>query len=258
MAHTNNYTLGRGKLYFSPFRPGTTNPAGFRYIGNTPSLSYTATVEKLDHYNSDAGIRVKDASVVLSADFAMQFTTDDISAENVAMFFLNENPETITQASATGQTETITVGALERRYALGVSDATPTGLQNVSGVTVSNGATALEAEVDYQVDLATGTVKFLEGGAVSVGDTLTVSYGVEAATYERVISGSSAVRGALRFVSDNPKGDNFTIYAPCVEITPNGDYELKGDDWQTLSFSVSVEKLAERAAIYRDGHALRA
>ena len=252
-----NYTLGRGKLYFSPFRPGTTNPAGFRYIGNTPSLSYTATVEKLDHYNSDAGVRVKDRSVVLSADFAVSFTTDNISPENVAMFFLNESAETVSQAAATGQTETITVGHLGRHYALGVSDATPAGVQNISGVSVLNGATALEDEVDYVVSQTDGTIRFVEGGAVSAGDTITVNYGVEAGTYSRVISGSRAGRGALRFVSENPEGDDYVDYIPCVELTPDGDYELKGDDWQTLSFSGSIEKLAERAAIYRTGRDYR-
>jgi hypothetical protein len=33
-----NQTLGRGKVNFSLFKPGTQTPAGFRYIGNTPSL----------------------------------------------------------------------------------------------------------------------------------------------------------------------------------------------------------------------------
>ena len=74
-----NYTLGRGKLYFGQFRPGTQTPRGERYLGNSPELSFNATQEELAHYYSDGGIRTKDASVILQQDYAGSFILDDIN-----------------------------------------------------------------------------------------------------------------------------------------------------------------------------------
>ena len=42
-----NYTLGRGKVYFSRFKAGTQIPAGFFYIGNTPEFNLTIESEVL-------------------------------------------------------------------------------------------------------------------------------------------------------------------------------------------------------------------
>ena len=64
MAKNQNYTLGRGKVYFSRFIAAIQTPEGFEYIGNTPELSFTIESENLDHFSSDAGVREKDASQV--------------------------------------------------------------------------------------------------------------------------------------------------------------------------------------------------
>lgn len=253
MAETMNYTLGRGKLYFSAFRPGTTNPAGFEYVGHTTAIGITASTEKLDHWNMDSNVKFKDRSVTLSADFSMTFTTDHISPENVARFFLSENAERVSQADATGVSETITDIEIDRYYSLGVTESAPAGVRELKTVSVTVGGTALENEVDYRVDLENGLVYFIEGGAAVAGTDAVVTYGVEAHTFDRVVSGSSNVRGALKFVSDNATGTDATIYAPCVELSPNGDFQLKGDEWQELSFNVSVEQLPGRAALYREG-----
>lgn len=250
---TNNYTVGRGKLYFSAFRPGTTRPSGFEYIGHTPEMGISVTTETLDHWNMSGGPKFKDRSITLSADFAMTFTTDNISPDNMAKFFLSEQAQRVSQAAATAQTQLIAGVALERLYLVGESAATPNGVKRLVNVSVSVDGTPLEAEVDYIVDAENGGITLLEGGAAQAGDDVTVSYGVESASFDRVISGNSPVRGALRFVAENATGDDFTLFAPCVELTPNGDYSLIGDEWQTLSFNVSVEKLEDRAALYRDG-----
>ena len=77
------YTLGRGRLYFDAFLPNTKTKTGERYFGNTPSLSLTIESESLDHYDSDAGVRVKDDSVLLQLNRTGQFVTDNIDPENV-------------------------------------------------------------------------------------------------------------------------------------------------------------------------------
>lgn len=253
MAQTQNYTVGRGKVYYAPFRPGTTRPAGWEYIGHTTELGISATTEKLDHWNMDSKRKRKDKTVTLSAEFAMTFSTDHISPNNVARFFLSDGAQTVSQAAAASVNQTITGIELDRYYTLGDSDGAPMGVKELESVTVAIGGTDLEPEIDFIADLVNGTVYFVEGGAATAGADAVITYGVRASTFDRVLSGDAEVRGALKFVSDNATGDNFTMLAPCVEISPNGDYALKGDEWQVLSFNVSVLELDDRAALYRDG-----
>ena len=69
-----------------------------------------------------------------------------------------------------------------------------------------------------------------------------------------MVSSSNSVYGALRFVADNPKGDNRDYYFPYVKLAPDGDYALKGDEWQQISFSFEVLKKASNIeAVYVDG-----
>lgn len=253
MAQTQNYTVGRGKVYLSKFRPGTHFPEAWEYIGHTTELGISATTEKLDHWNMDGKRKRKDKTVTLSAEFAMTFTTDNISPENVARFFLSDGPQTVSQAAAASVNETIQGIALDRFYALGESESAPMGVRELETVSVTVGGTALEAEIDYVADLVNGTIYFVPGGAATEGADATITYGVRASTFSRVISGDSEFEGALKFVSDNATGDNCTMLAPYVQVAPNGDYALKGDDWQALSFNVSVLELDNRAALYRDG-----
>lgn len=69
-------------------------------------------------------------------------------------------------------------------------------------------------------------------------------------------SGAAAIEGSLRFISFNPKGDKIDYFMPKVSITPNGDFAMKGDDWQILPFTIEVKKKGELAAIYADGRPL--
>ena len=52
-----------------------------------------------------------------------------------------------------------------------------------------------------------------------------------------LIGSSSQIYGALFFESDNPVGQNTNYWFPYVALTPNGNFALKGDAWQTLSFT---------------------
>jgi hypothetical protein len=88
MARNPNYVVGAGKLFFNQFLPGTkTLSGGSRYLGNSPELSLSQDEDKLDHYNSDGGVKVKDASVTLQNDSSGSFSLDDISPENLALWF---------------------------------------------------------------------------------------------------------------------------------------------------------------------------
>lgn len=255
MAETMNYTLGRGEIHFAQFKTGTQVPGGERYFGNTPELSYTAEQENLDHYSSDRGVRVKDQSVLLQLDYSGAMTTDHISPENLAIFFLGESMVT-TIAAATGETDTFTDVVQGYSYQLGTSDETPAGARQVSNVVVSDAgvpATVFVAGTDYVLDAELGRITILEGGGITDGLDLSVTFDIGAHSRKRIISRSNTIEGALRFIAKNPAGEQIDYFMPRVKITPNGDFAIKSDEWQTLPFTLEILKKGSLEAIYMDG-----
>jgi hypothetical protein len=252
-----NYTLGRGMVYFSRFLPGTQTPAGYLYIGNTPEFSLTIESETLDHYSSDAGIREKDDSVPLETTRTGSFTTDNISPENTALFFFG-SASVLTQSAVASTGYTLTDVVPGMFYQLGLTTANPVGHRkiNPTGLTVATGATTHVLNTDYRINTDTGMLEIIAGGAIVSGDDLTVTYAVLSSTRTRVISGSTPVEGALRYIANNPKGENKDYIMPWIKVTPNGDYALKGDEWQTIPFSIEALKPTFAEAIYVDGRPL--
>jgi hypothetical protein len=257
----NNYTLGRGKLYFARFRPGTRIPLGERYIGNTPEFSLTIENEELEHFSSDGGIREKDDSIALEVTRSGSLTTDNIDPENVALFFFGEKA-TLVEAGATITGEAVEEVQQGFYYQLGQTVSRPSGARGIAAdatatpisvVDAATAATVFDEGDDYTVDLATGRLYIVPGGAIANDTDLVVGYTIRPSTRQRVISGSTPVEGALRYIADNPKGDNLDYYFPYVQIAPNGDYALKAEEWQAIPFSIEVLKLADREAIYLDG-----
>ena len=272
---TQKYTLGRGEVFFNKFKPGTNIGEGERYLGNTPEYSLTNDVETLDHFNSDRGLREKDESVLLEISSSGSMNCDNISGENVALFFLG-NLLTKSSTSVTAQKEVFTSWKRGLTLQLGTTDATPTGVRQVSNVKVGKaaksatlnltgdisaipGVTIVGADGNYEVDLELGRL-YLEPTSTEInGDIkLVVQFDVAAQSREMVISSNDVVQGSLRFVSHNAKGENKDYFFPKVTLSPDGDYNLKGDDWQSMGFTFEALKLPGRERVYIDIRAVNA
>jgi len=251
-----NYTLGRGKVFVSRYVNGVASGA-YDYIGNTPEFSLNIESETLDHYSSDEGIREKDDSVPLEVNRTGSMTTDNINPKNVALFFFGSE-STLTQASVASATETLTGIKDGSSYKLGVTQSNPVGYFGIDetgfAVAVAPGGTALVEGVDYTMDFANGMIQFIEGSLIATdGTDIEVTYAVAASTRSRVISGSEPVECAIRYTTKNPKGEDCQFFFPYVKLTPNGDYALKGDEWQQIPLSMEILKPLSGEAIYRDG-----
>lgn len=257
-----NYTLGRGELYFGKFAPGTRQHNGLIYIGNTPEITMTTETENLDHFDADHGIRVKDDSVMLEKNVSGSFTTDNINPENMANMLLGEH-SVVVQASASAQTMTRVGVRKGRRYQLGVTPTNPIGVKGVTGVVVSakpagGAATPLVLNVDYRLDAETGGIMFLSSGLILTNlptDEVTVTFDVDDAEFNQIVSGADAqLEGEMFYKSFNPKGVKFDYTFPYVQLRPDGDYNLKGDDWQIISFAFEALKRDDQTeTIYTNG-----
>lgn len=255
-AEPNNYVVGKGKLLFERYANSTIyTGAGMRYLGNTPALSLNRSQETLDHFSSEGGIREKDMSVDIEDTTGGSFSTDNINGDNVAMFFGGEKVmETVTSGTAVENTF-VGVG-LGNYYQLGESDDTPGGLQNVSAVVVKVGATTIDQAGNYEVDAVAGLLFILPDAADIVeGDDVIATFDHAATVQEIVISRGDSVYGRMRFIADNPVGTNRDYIWPLVKLTADGDYELKGQDWQNMSFTFETLKRPgmEKQYIVRKG-----
>lgn len=248
-----DYVLGKGRLMFEKFAPGTKVGSGEQYFGNTPELSTSSDQSTLDHYDADAGLNVKDESVTIEDNMTGAFVTDNVNMENLALFF-GGDMESLTVVAATGLTDTFNDVKLGRWLQLGTGPLTPSGVRKVVNVEVKKGATVIAALNNYEVDLELARV-YLEPDAVGVddGDDLTIEYDVEAGTRDIVIGKGTEVRGALRFISANPVGSQTDYFWPYVKLTANGDFNLKGDEWLQIPFSFEVlKKDAATERVYID------
>lgn len=266
---TQAYALGRGEVRFARFITGTQNPKGFRYIGNTPEFNLTIEQEVLDHFSSDHGIREKDESVALQVNRTGSFTTDNIVPDNVALFFFGEKT-TVTEAGGAQTPEVIADVEQGLYYQLGISTTRPAGAKGLVGETDdSNSAGAFRVYendsnsggggadfingTDYTIDYEQGMLYIVPGGGIADTTDIVVSYSIKASTYSRVISGSQPVEGAMKYTAFNPVGTQIDYFFPWVKVSPNGDYALKSDEWQTIPFTIEILKRSTAEAIYADG-----
>lgn len=249
-----NLVLGRGKVSFAKFAPGTlVRAASERYFGNTTVFNLTSEANNLDHYSSEEGLRTKDASVTLEVNRTGTLTTDNNSSKNVADFLLADL-STLTIGSATAVAESFVDVKAGEFLQLGISTLRPAGTRKVTNVVVEKGVATLVAGTDYRVDPALARIELIAGGAVVDGDDIDVTFDQTATTVEQIISSTNgAIEGALRFISYNAKGAQRDYYMPYVKLTPNGEYALKGEDWQAMSFNIEVLKLGDLASIYCNG-----
>ncbi len=250
----NEYLIPRGRVYFDPFNANE-ELTGEIPLGNCPGINLSISTEKADHFSSETGLRQKDGSWNIQIDRTGKVTCDNFSPSNAALWLAGTLVKK-TQA-ATPVVDEVRNVIPGRQYQLGASSANPLGVRNVTAISVKSnvGAVTYVAGTDYNIDLETGRVQIIAGGAIVAGP-VKFGYTPVAAAFDSVQSGGKAeLQGALRVVSDNATGGNRDWYLPKVTLTPNGDLALiaEGTDVVTMEFGLEALKPANGEAIYCDG-----
>lgn len=258
MSTAKNYVLGRGKLFFDPYDANGAR-TGERYLGNTTAFDLTVASNKLDHYDTDQGVKTKDDSALLDLTRSGSITADDISSANAALFVVGDE-STYTQDGTAVTGESLGNAIPDRYYQLGVTTANPQGVRNVTSVTVnvdpSGTPTVAVLNTDYTLDAALGRIYIMPTSTLIDGTKeVQVDYTPDTSKRDRVTSASlTQLDGALRFISYNAKGEQKDFYFPYVTLTPTGNWGLKGDQWQQMQFNIEVNEPSDgSAAVYIDG-----
>jgi len=255
---SNNLTIPRGKILFAKFAAGTMNPGPFRELGNCPEFTLARESETLQHFSSQAGLRVMDEEITIDATLNGSVVTDDIKAENVAYWFMGD-VSTVTQTLLTAQTETHLLAKAGDIFQVGRSTGNPGGHRKLTAVALTDGATPTPATLvlgtDYELDADLGIITMLTDQA-----KIEIAFGVAAHSRERITAGEKQVEGELKFISYNATGPQGDITIPRARLSPNGDLSLVNDpestEFMTLPLNISVLKKGNLALAYRDGRAV--
>lgn len=224
---TDNYTLGKGKLYFNRLL-STGAYDGLRAVGNMPELTMNVDVETLEHFSSQADVKKKDKDTLLSITPMISFVLDELNDENIALNILGDITS-VTQSSGTAVEKDLEGVKQGRFYEL--------DKRSVSNVAVSGSV----LDTDFSVVAGAGLIYIIPGGNIADDADITVTFDAAEVIYSKITGMSqSSIEGMVLFVSDNPAGPDKRLYIWRVALKPDGDTAYIGDDWSTLSFTGEI------------------
>lgn len=163
VSSTDNYTLGKGIVYFNRKDAVTGVYGGERDLGNAPSFGFTVALEKLEHFSSRGGLKSKDKSIISQVTPSCAFSLDEITNDNLSLLTLGDI-NTVTQAAGSAIDEVVNV-KLGFRQTLAKRKV---GTTTLSHGTVTNGPFVVGDTVTGGTSTATGKVTVVGSGFLKV------------------------------------------------------------------------------------------
>lgn len=247
--------LGSGNIYFEPEDASGNLGGGEEYFAETPVFNINATPTLFEDYTSDGRMAERDFAVTTQMVRGGQIQCKDMRIEILAYFWPG-SVQTVTQTATPVLDEPFTAVQADRWYQLGRSLANPTGVRNVSSVTITGpgGTPSHVAGTDYELDAVMARFRPIAGGGMAGNDVL-VDYTPAANSRKRLVSDQLGPKsGALHFIADNTGGANKDIWIPKVQLMPEGDLAFKSrDTLQIATFTLNIGTRAGYAQIYADG-----
>lgn len=251
--NTEAYNLGRGRVYIAPLVSGL--PEEYRDVGNAPAFALNMEVEELLHQSSRAGVKTTDARVVVSQDIGFTLTLDELSAQNMALFFAAVTAE-VTNPAVAGIGEYLAVASLTKVGGVWIDihdsgvparDITAADVTVVHDKAVANDTLVLTT--DYTVDEVNGRI-FLVYPAVTVlsGKTIHITLAAKGAASDPLSQTqgleASSLTYALKFIGVNPMDADSEMHVelPKVRFSAEGDFGLISDEVTQMQVSGVAEK----------------
>jgi hypothetical protein len=255
---TQDYNLGRGIIYLSQLDGTSGLPVEYRDLGNAPSFSLSLDVEELIHQSSRQGLKTTDKRLVISQTINFSFVLEELSAENMALFFSGDTT-TATNPAVAGITEYQADASLVKGRWYAIYEQTG-GIRamniDAADVTVTHdkaGANdTLVLTTDYTVDEKMGMVFLNTTGSTAVAGntlhiTLAAKVGAVASVSQTRGATTSGVDYALKFVGENPADNdqNFEVELHSVQVSADGDFSLISEsDLTQMPFTGTAQQNA--------------
>lgn len=257
-SNTDDYLLGRGKLFFSLLDSTYKNPLAYRFLGNATEFAISLETDKLQHFSSTSGIRLTDAEVILSQQANLRFTLDEINFNNLALFMSGETgtfdiDSELTNGFTGAGLDNLYITEKGRWYPLYTSSPYVNSAAELfaMGVKITQIAGDTPANQGCIVDEQLGLIFVEEDSPLALNTALDVEtsgWGVDAnkPASPDMVKGftKSSVTGALMFVSISPRanGHRVVYYIHQTTLSPEGDFNLISEEFATMAFTGVMEK----------------
>ena len=231
---TKNYNLQGGELLVK-----LSNENNFRYFGQTNEFKLSFKTDRLEHKNSEGDTLVTDMEVVKEVSTTVNFTTDDLNKETLALVFGGKT-DTTTQSAGSVTDEAVAGVVGGSIYEL--------AYKKVSSIIVKDSDDNEYVEdVDFSVKKDFGLLEITKGGALD-GKDLKVSYDYAATSITIISSLNETSREfSLRFISAPKNGQPKQTTIHKVRLSLNGDYNVKSlEKYTTVAFDGKVLKDSTR------------
>lgn len=206
-------------------------------FGKTDELSLSSEVEKIEHYDTETCETVLDGEAVVSRTANISFTTGEVSPDMLGRAYLGD-AVTTTQAAVTDDAQTALAVIAGGRYDLG-------GYRNVTSVVVKSDddLVTYEEGKDYRFVPKAGYIVVIGGEDIADGVDLNLTVTApdgEIATIDAMKKDSLTAR--VTYSGCASVGESNEYVFEKVNLQSDGDIQLKGKEYTTISFSGSVLK----------------
>lgn len=255
-----NLVVPKGRVLIDLF-DADGNPQGMRYLGKSSGFELGVESENLEYIDAEAGLNEKFEDRTIQVTRTFTVTVNNINPLNEALFLVADVSKSSTTAdSVTAEAHTVKQGLY---YQLGQDTDNPSGVRAIESVVVNDVGEATPPTyidgTDYEIDLALGLLYIIPGGGIADDTPLEIDYDTTAVEWDHLATSEAASKNAaLRFVADNPVGDNQDVFAPRVAVRPTGtrSYKAQEADWVAMQIEVEVLKPTSGASLYTDGRAV--
>ncbi|MEM2566941.1 MAG: hypothetical protein QXH20_00495 [Candidatus Bathyarchaeia archaeon] len=228
MAEVKVYTIGRGKLFLK-----APNSIAYEDFGNVTDFTISVKIDKLEHYSTASGIKVKDAEIVKQLDFNIKIEVDELRRSTLEKFILGQT--TVSTISA-GTVTDETINGVRQGFWYKLAHE---NIKTSPAPVVTNDAltpTTYTEGTDYIIDYQAGAIYIVPEGSIPDNTNLKVDYSYDTIQKAEIVGGAKySIQGDIWFKGDPPVGKVLDVMGS-VNLTPSGDLKLIGDDWLKAIF----------------------
>jgi len=237
---TSDILIAGGRLFFNEDGHDGAVGKGYLDLGNLPALAIQSNVAEIEHYGFNAVTRTrqKDLNIVTDLSFSLSFTVDEMFAEQWKLLLLSSAIAAQVYAGASIVDEVATAPILLNRSIF-------TAQRNISSLVVDDqllSASPFVLGTDYTIpDPVTGEIFIIDGGGITTGMSLYLTYTAAAETRQKLIPGADAsVKGSARLELTAQNGSDITAIIQHCEVKPDGDSAISSTEASEVSVVMNI------------------
>lgn len=235
-AVVSKYYSGQGIVLVAKRNPTTGAPMGYRNVGNVSELTLSVNTETVEHKESSTGVRGVDLRLTTGITCEVSMMMESFNRENLQMALRGDGK---TEPGATVTNELVT-GYLGMTIPL--ANINVTAVTSVADDEV--GTNVYTEGTDYEVNLETGSLVILEGGAITNAQDLYVTY--DFGDYENLEALTEPAEDLyVRFEGLNTADGNKPVVVEIFRLQPDPLNELALINNQIADFTVEGNAMAD-------------